>query len=140
MLRSSQAVLKGVGHAIRQRMMVTASGCVCRKHNMTDRDDVSVENATLCSPNEDAGRLNKALRYVFERILNDSSPKSSTHALEKDSENVHATLCSVGWSACPTPKGVVPGRVKGCWACAPPAHDDHRIRVCLSKTQHDRSR
>ena len=42
----SQAVLKGVGHAIRQRMMVTASGCVCSKHNMIDRDDVSVENTT----------------------------------------------------------------------------------------------
>jgi hypothetical protein len=46
-LRASfQPVLKGVGHAIRQRMRVTASGCVCRKHNTIDQDDVSVENTT----------------------------------------------------------------------------------------------
>jgi hypothetical protein len=27
-----------------QRMRVTASGCVCRKHNMIEPEDVSVEN------------------------------------------------------------------------------------------------
>jgi hypothetical protein len=54
----------------------------------------SVWLAHLCSPNEDFGSLNKALRVLFARIFNESSPKSSTHSLEKYFKNTYATLCS----------------------------------------------
>ena len=55
---------------------------------------------TLCSPNEDLGRLNKRSVVSFRGTFNVSSPKSMStrfgrRVIENSFKNAHATLCSV---------------------------------------------
>jgi hypothetical protein len=74
---SLQAVLKGIASGPVYRAlgvlearvwMLTASRCVCRKHNMTDRDEVSVENTTWSIEMRCLSKTQHDVAYVPGRV------------------------------------------------------------------------
>ncbi len=121
-------MLKGVGHAIRQRMRVTASGCVpCGKQHFREIPTPDFVRTLRPYP-----ILNSMLdSYIYLQnpawVFRGNVVSHMGCVCRKHNMMLHAHR--------PVLKGVVPGRVKGRWACDTPAHEGHNIRVCLSKTQ-----